>query len=103
MTQCGRLREHRTNSALLFDPTHSGHVGMVRDPRSGPDWTPVDVATNARLNAEDAVSIPPKCYGPMPVAVTKRHPMVYCEHMVDEAGIRVWRCPVCFRFVLEWL
>lgn len=65
MTQCGRLREHRTNSALLFDP--------------------------------------PKCYGPMPVAVTKRHPMVYCEHMVDEAGIRVWRCPVCFRFVLEWL
>jgi hypothetical protein len=91
------------SSALLFDSTHSDHVGLVRNPRDHCGGTPADPVAVAGRDPASALSLPPKCYGPMPIAVTKRHPMVHCEHVVDDAGIRVWRCPVCFRFVLEWL
>lgn len=46
---------------------------------------------------------PPKCFGVRSVAVAQRHPMVHCEHVTDDSYIRVWQCPVCGRFLLEWL
>jgi hypothetical protein len=65
---------------------------------------PCDPPTVAPPKPSDALSsvTPPKCYGPQPIALTRRHPMVFMEYQNEDHGIHVWRCPVCARFLLSW-
>jgi hypothetical protein len=44
-----------------------------------------------------------KCYGvPKPNQMAGAHPMVSMDHVLTEAGIEAWQCPVCKRFLLVW-
>jgi len=43
-----------------------------------------------------------RCGGPRPLQSAGRHPAVHLEMVEEEAGIQVWQCPVCLRFLLVW-